>query len=83
MPDYLYDKFSEMPTLFLIQEIRHCDILKDMKVYKDKIGRKIVKRTKKLLGVMKEKKILLYTPALEWLLHHGLRLTAVHQLIEY
>ena len=44
-----------------------------MKIYKEKTGRKTVKGTKKLLGVMKAKKILLY----------GLKLTAVHQLIEY
>ena len=43
----------------------------------------MVKRTKKLLGVMKAKKILLYTPLIEWYLQHGLKLTAVHQLIEH
>ena len=32
---------------------------------------------------MKAKKILLYTPLIEWYLNPGLRLTAVHQLIEY
>ena len=32
---------------------------------------------------MKAKKIPLYTPAIKWYLPHGLRLTAVHQLIEY
>ena len=32
---------------------------------------------------MKAKKILLYTPLIEWYLNHGLRLTVVHQLIEY
>ena len=42
-----------------------------------------MKDTKKLPGVMKAKKILLYTPVLEWYLQHGLRLTVVHQLIEY
>ena len=54
-----------------------------MKICKEKTGRKTVKGTKKLLGVMKAKKILLYTPVIEWYLQHGLRLTAVHQLIEY
>ena len=54
-----------------------------MKIYKEKIGRKTVKGTKKFLGVMKAKKILLYKPLIEWYLQHGLRLTAVHQLIEY
>ena len=32
---------------------------------------------------MKVKKIVLYTPLIEWYLQRGLRLTAVHQLIEY
>ena len=32
---------------------------------------------------MKAEKILLYTPLIEWYLQHGLRLIAVHQLIEY
>ena len=32
---------------------------------------------------MKAKNILLYTSLVEWYLQHGLRLTAVHQLIEY
>ena len=48
-----------------------------------KISRKTVKRTKKLLGVMTTKKIPLYTPLIKWHLQHGLRLTAVHQLVEY
>ena len=32
---------------------------------------------------MKAKKVLLYTPLIEWYLQHGLKLTAVDQLIEY
>ena len=39
--------------------------------------------TKRLLGVIKAKKILLYTPLIKWYLQHGLRLTAVHQLVKY
>ena len=54
-----------------------------MKIYKEKSGRKTVKGTKRLLGVMRTKRILLYTPLIEWYIQHGLRLTAVHQLIEY
>ena len=42
-----------------------------------------MKGTKKLLSFMKAKKILLYNPLIEWHLQHGLRLTAVHQVIEY
>ena len=53
-----------------------------MKIYKENTERKILKGTKKLLGVIKARKILLYTPLIEWYLQHGLRLTAVYQLIE-
>ena len=78
VPDKLYGKFSEMPPLFFVQEIPDCDIPKKIKIYKEKTERKTVKGTKKLLGVMKAKKIALYTPVIEWYLLHGLRLTVVH-----
>ena len=83
VPDDLYDKFSEMPSLLVVQEIPDCAIPEEMKIYKEKTHRKTVNCTKMLLGGMKAKKILLYTPVLEWYLQHGLRLTAVHQSIEY
>ena len=69
--------------LFVVQEIPGHDIPEEMKIYKEKTGRKTVKETKKLLGVMKAKKIFLYTPLIEWYLRHDLRLTVVHQLIKY
>ena len=72
-----------MTSLFVLQEIPDCDIPKEMKIYKEKTGRKAVKGTKKLLGVMKAKNILLYAPLIKWYLSHGLRLTAVHYLVEY
>ena len=82
VPDELYNKFSEMAPVFVVQEIPDCDIPEEMKIYKEKTGRKTVKGTKKKLGVMKAKKMLLYT-LIKWYLQHGLRLTAVHQLVEY
>ena len=66
VPDELYDKISEMSPLFLVQEIPDRDIPKEMKIYKEKTGRKTVKGTKKLLNVMKAKKTLLYTSLIEW-----------------
>ena len=83
VPDGLYEKFSEMSLLFVVEEILDCDIPEEMKIYKEKTGRKSVKGTKKLLGVMMAEKILLYTPLIEWYQQHDLRLTVVHQLIEY
>ena len=65
VPAELYDRFSEMPSLLVAQETPDCAIPKEMKIYKEKTGRKTVKGTKKLLGAMKAKKILLYTPLIE------------------
>ena len=46
-----------MAPLFVIQEIPDGDIPEEeIKIYKEKIGRKTVKGTKKLLGVMRAKK---------------------------
>ena len=83
VPDELYDKFSEMAPLFVAQKIPEKYIPKEVNIYKEKTGRKTIEGTKKLLGVMKAKKILLYTPLIKWYLEHGLRLTAIHQLVEY
>ena len=60
--DELHDKISEMTPLFVVQEIRDCNISKGKKMYQEKTCRKSNKGTKKLLGVMKAKKIFLYTP---------------------
>ena len=70
-----------MASLFVVQKIPDRDIPEEMKIYQEKTYRKTVKGTKKLLSVMKAKKILLYTPLIKWYLQHGLRLTAVHQLV--
>ena len=53
VPDELYDKFSEMSPLFVVQEMRDRDIPEEMKICKEKTSRKTVKGTKKILGVMK------------------------------
>ena len=62
VPDELYDKFSEMLPLFVVQEISDCDIPEEMKIYREKTGRKTVKGTKKLLDIMKAKKGLFVYP---------------------
>ena len=56
VPDELYDNFSETSPLFVVQEIPDRDTPEEMKIYKEKTGRKTVKGTKKLLGVMKAKR---------------------------
>ena len=56
VPDEFYDKFREMLPLFVVQEIPDCDIPEEMKIYKEKTGRKTAEGTKKLLSDMKAKK---------------------------
>ena len=79
----LKDKFSEMPPLFVVDEIPDNCIPEEMKLYKKLTGRKTIKGTKKLLGVAKTKKILLYSPLLKWYLNHGMVITGVYHLIGY
>ena len=43
----------------------------------------MIKNNKKLLGVMKTEKILLYSPLLKWYLNHGLQVTKIHRYISY
>ena len=76
VPHNLKEKFSEMPLLFVVDEIPDNCIPEEMKLYKKLTGRKTIKGTKKLLGVTKTKKILLY-------LNHGMVITGVHHLIGY
>ena len=83
VPHNLKDKFSEMPPLLVVDEITDNCIPEEMKLYKKLTGRKTIKGTKKLLGVTKAKKILLYSPLLKWYLNHGMVITGVHHLIGY
>ena len=83
VPDQLRDKFSEFCPLFVISEVPEDQIPQHMKDYKINTGRKKIKNNKKLLGVMKAKKILLYSPLLKWYLNHGLQVTQIHRYISY
>ena len=46
VPDELYDKFSEMSPLFVVQEIPDRDIPEEMKIYKEKNWQKNSERNK-------------------------------------
>ena len=70
-------------TSVCVQEIPNCNIPEEMNMHKEKICRKTIKGTNKLLGVMKTKEIFLYAPLMKRYLDHDLRLTAVHQPVEY
>ena len=76
-------RFSEFCPLFVISEVPENQIPQHMKDYQINTGRKKIKNNKKLLGVMKAEKILLYSPLLKWYLNHGLRVTKIRRYISY
>ena len=81
--EQLRDKFSEFSPLFTLDEVPEEQIPQHMKDYQINTGRKKIKNNKKLLGVMKAEKILLYSPLLKWYLNHGLQVTKIHRYISY
>ena len=83
VPEQLMDKFSEFSPLFILSEVPEDQIPQHMHAYKINTGRKKIKNNKKLLGVMKAEKILLYSPLLKWYLNHGLQVTKIHKYISY
>ena len=83
VPEQLLDKFSEFSPLFVLSVVPENQIPQHMQDYKINTGRKKIKNNKKLLGVMKAEKILLYSPLLKWYLNHGLQITKIHKYISY
>ena len=83
VPEQKRKRFSEFCPLFVISEVPEEQIPQHMKDYKINTGRKKIKNNKKLLGVMKAEKILIYSPLLKWYLNHGLQVTKIHRYISY
>ena len=83
VPEQKCKRFSEFCPLFVISEVPEDQIPQHMKDYKINTGRKMIKNNKKLLGVMKAEKILLYSRLLKWYLNHGLQVTKIHRYISY
>ena len=83
VPEQKRKRFSEFCPLFVISEVPEDQIPQHMQDYKINTGRKKIKNNKKLLGVMKAEKILLYSPLLKWCLNHGLQVTKIHKYISY
>ena len=81
-PQELYYNFSEMSPLFVVQEIPNDQIPEHMHEYLRKTGRKRVPGTRKLCGLMKAKRILLFTPLLKWYLDHGLKSDSLSPVLE-
>ena len=83
VPEQKRKRFSEFCPLFVISEVPEDQTPQHMKDYKINTGRKMIKNNKKLLGVMKTEKILIYSPLLKWYLNHGLQVTKIHRYISY
>ena len=83
VPEQLRKHFSEFSPLFVLSVVPEDQIPQHMQDYKINTGRKKIKNNKKLLGVMKAEKILLYSPLLKWYLNHGLQVTKIHKYISY
>ena len=83
VPDQLRDKFREFSPLFMVDSISQGLVPTHMKEYQERTNRKTLNGSKKLLGVLRAKKILLYTPLLKWYLEHGLKVTAIYKYLAY
>ena len=83
VPEQKRKRFSEFCPLFVISEVPEDQIPQHMKDYKINTVRKMIKNNKKLLGVMKAEKILIYSPLLKWYLNHGLQVTKIQRYISY
>ena len=83
VPEQLKDKFREFSPLFMVDSIAKDLVPAHMKEYQEKTNRKTLPEAKKLLGVLRAKKILLYTPLLKWYLEHGLKVTGIYKYLSY
>ena len=83
VPEQKRKRFSEFCPLFILGEVPEEQIPQHMKDYQINTGRKKIKNNKKLLGVMKAEKILIYSPLLKWYLNHGMQVTKIHRYISY
>ena len=83
VPEQKRKRFSEFCPLFILDEVPEEQIPQHMQDYQINTGRKKIKNNKKLLGVMKAEKILIYSPLLKWYLNHGMQVTKIHRYISY
>ena len=82
VPKSLRNYFSELPPIFKNSTISFEDIGQHMQKWCFDHSTN-PKKTRKLVGSMWGKKILLYTPLLQWYLDHGLQVTKIYQIIKY
>jgi hypothetical protein len=82
VPEWLKDKFSEMPPIFKNTNVTLDDIGDHMRKFAE--DHNLMKRPRKMtIGSLFGEKIMIITPLLKWYLEHGLVCTKIHQVIEY
>jgi hypothetical protein len=82
VPDHLKGKFAEMPPVFKNTHVFRDDIGDHMKTYAEERGIMNQKRTC-LIGSMYGEKIVVISPLLKCYVQHGLKVTKIHQVVEY
>ncbi len=82
VPEDLKTKFEEMTPIFKNTVVTEKDIGPYMQKHLKESGQKFPD-TRYLIGSMFATKILLITPLAQWYLRHGLRITKVHQFIQF
>ena len=82
VPVDLKSKFAEMPLIFKNIEVSRDDIGDHMKTYAEE--RNVMNQPRTcLVGSMFGEKIMVISPLLKWYVEHGLKVTQIHQVVEY
>jgi hypothetical protein len=82
VPDNLKFKFAEMPPIFKNVEVSRDDIGDHIRQYA--VDHDIMSQPRKnLVGSMFGEKIMVISPLLKWYVEHGLKVTQIHQVVEY
>jgi hypothetical protein len=82
VPDTMKSKFTEMPPIFKNVEVSRNDIGDHMRQYA--VDHDIMSQPRKgLVGNMFGEKIMVISPLLKWYVEHGLKVTQIHQVVEY
>jgi hypothetical protein len=82
VPDDLKSKFAEMPPVSNNIDVSRDDIGDHMKAYEEEKRIMNQKRTC-LIESMYGEKIMVISPLLKWYVEHGLKVTQIHQVVEY
>ena len=81
-PDNLKSKFAEMPPIFKYVEVSRDDIGDHMRQYA--VDNDIMSQPRKsLVGSIFGEKMMVISPLLKWYVEHGLKVTQIHQVVEY